>query len=76
MASPHIHADGSMCHGDSFSATLEQFWDDYEYAAIAFASIQFVETVNLDDEWGRCIGRWPQSDRSIKKQRKSRKVFV
>jgi len=53
---PHIH--GHACLGNLAEA-LPALFAGAEYATILQLAIQFVETCNPDDTWGRGIVNWP-----------------
>jgi len=53
---PHIH--GHACLGNLAEA-LPSLFAGAEYATILQLAIQFVETCNPDDTWGRGIVNWP-----------------
>lgn len=60
---PHIGADGRACEGntaESFASLIA----DREFANAAYLAIQFVESVNVHDAWGRHIDRWPVARRN------------
>ena len=55
---PHIFEDGRLCFGN----TTERFAKliaEYEIAAVVWLAIQFVESVNTRDAYGRTIEKWP-----------------
>ena len=59
---PHIDNNGIACNGNT-----EGIWPEliaaHEFSAVALIAIQFVESVNLDDQAGAEIGRWPVVDK-------------
>lgn len=58
MSAPHIFSDGKACLG-SAEEIFPELIANYEFAVAAMIAIQFVETVNVDDDAGRHIDQWP-----------------
>lgn len=58
MFAPHVTSSGIPCWGNTrelFADTLAQF----EYLQAAGIAIRFVEKVNIDDQWGKQVHKWP-----------------
>jgi hypothetical protein len=55
---PHVKTDGSACLGNTAEIFAELI-GSYEFAAAAMVAIQFVESCNVDDVWGKTISQWP-----------------
>jgi hypothetical protein len=58
MNAPHVNNEGLACLGnvkDVFPALIAK----REFAAAIEVAIAFVESVNVDDKWGKHINRWP-----------------
>ena len=58
MNAPHVYASGKACLGN-MSEVIPELIANYEFAALAMVSIQFIENVNVDDAAGECIKNWP-----------------
>ena len=58
MYAPHVDANGKACLGTAATGFCE-FLAAQEYALVAMYAINFVESVNTDDQWGRKIDLWP-----------------
>lgn len=58
MNAPHVAADGHACEGTT-KAEWPQFIADRQFAYVVMKAIQFVESVNTDDAWGKGINNWP-----------------
>lgn len=58
MNAPHVRLDGNACLGNT-STTFPQLISNYEFSAAAMLAIQFIESVNINDQWGRYIVNWP-----------------
>ena len=58
MNAPHVDENGNACMGntkDLFPTLIAK----REFASVAELAIAFVESVNLDDNWGKFLDRWP-----------------
>lgn len=58
MNAPHVNNEGLACLGnvkDVFPALIAR----REFAAAIEVAIAFVESVNVDDKWGKYINQWP-----------------
>lgn len=55
---PHVSPQGDACLGNT-AEIFPQLIGEYEFAAAAMVAIQFVESVNETDQWGRVISEWP-----------------
>lgn len=55
---PHVGYDGVPCLGN-ITNTITELVARLEFVATAMLAIQFVESVNVDDPWGRHIDSWP-----------------
>jgi hypothetical protein len=58
MHAPHVNGGGTICLGnvkDQFPELIR----NREYAAAVQLAIVFLESVNVDDNWGQCINRFP-----------------
>ena len=58
MQAPHVFPDGRACLGN-MQEVIPELIANYEYAALAMVCINFVESVNVEDDAGRHINRWP-----------------
>jgi len=56
---PHIPGHGAPCWGEA-SAMLKKLYESFMIPEMVVILIQFVESVNLRDAWGRTIDKWPQ----------------
>jgi hypothetical protein len=58
MHAPHVAADGLACEG-----TTKEEWPVFikqrQFAYVIMKAIQFIESVNTDDVWGKTINHWP-----------------
>ncbi len=55
---PHVFDEGMPCLG-SAAETFAALFENFEYAAIVMYAVQFLETVNTDDDGGQYINLWP-----------------
>jgi|CXWL01.1.fsa_nt_gi hypothetical protein len=55
---PHVKASGTACLG-TMTEIIPELAGNYEFAALAMVCVQFIESVNVDDDWGRRIHMWP-----------------
>ncbi len=55
---PHVKANGTACLG-TMTEMIPDLAGSYEFAALAMVCVQFIESVNVDDDWGRRISMWP-----------------
>jgi hypothetical protein len=70
MNAPHVSSGGRACLGTAVRY-LPELLANAEYSAIADLTIQFVESVDLDDGWGKYLESWPIAKKSkIKKDKK------
>ena len=58
MQAPHVFNSGEACLGN-MSEVIPELAANYEFAALAMVCIQFVESVNVDDQAGTHIDKWP-----------------
>ncbi|MBP9772135.1 MAG: hypothetical protein KBD16_04435, partial [Candidatus Pacebacteria bacterium] len=58
MQAPHVFNDGHACLGNA-SEIFPQLIASYEFAAAAMVAIQFIESVNINDQAGMHIDKWP-----------------
>lgn len=58
MHAPHVFSSGEACLGN-MSEVIPELAANYEFAALAMVCIQFVESVNVDDQAGTHIDKWP-----------------
>ncbi len=58
MQAPHVFIRGEACLGN-MSEVIPELAANYEFAALAMVCIQFVESVNVDDQAGKQINLWP-----------------
>ena len=56
---PHVGSDGIMCQG-TLSEMLPVLFGRSDYVSMVELLIGFVETVNIDDPWGKTITKWPE----------------
>lgn len=68
MEAPHVEEGGDACLGTLHSIVAELF-ARHEYAALVHLCIQYIETVNVNDDGGSCIAEWPRSNRNASDQR-------
>jgi hypothetical protein len=67
MEAPHVTEGGDACLGTLKSIVAELF-GRHEYAALIHLCIQFIETVNINDDGGATIDNWPKSRRKASEQ--------
>lgn len=58
MQAPHIFSNGKACLGNA-EEVIPELIANYEFSVVAMLAIQFVETVNVEDDAGKYIGEWP-----------------
>jgi len=58
MNGPHIHGNGEACLGNMVDAVAEMVANQEYFVLVTFA-IQFVESVNTNDSYGKFIDNWP-----------------
>jgi len=58
MHAPHVFDEGEACLG-SAAETLAELLSNFEISATVMYAIQFLESVNVDDDSGRHVDRWP-----------------
>ena len=58
MMAPHIDNWGKACMGNT-AEIFPNLIANYEFEAVTMIAIQFVESVNAEDSWGKYIGDWP-----------------
>ena len=61
MHAPHIFPKGNACMGNT-QEIFPELIANYEFAAVAMVAIQFVESVNTDDDAGCYIDNWPLAE--------------
>ena len=64
MQAPHVFPEGNACLG-SAKEIFPSLIASYEYAAVAMVAIQFIESVNTDDDAGKHIDRWPLAPKEM-----------
>lgn len=65
MQAPHVFPEGKACMGNT-KEIFPELIANYEFAAVAMVAIQFVESVNVHDDAGKFIDRWPKA--SVRKE--------
>lgn len=58
MHAPHVNGEGNACFGNTqelFPALINK----RDFATAVMMAIAFVESINLDDSWGKYLGNWP-----------------
>ncbi|MBI4533895.1 MAG: hypothetical protein HY711_08090 [Candidatus Melainabacteria bacterium] len=58
MNAPHVDENGNACFGntkDLFPMLISR----REFVSAVELAIAFIESVNLDDNWGKFLGHWP-----------------
>lgn len=58
MQAPHIFPEGQACLGN-IETIIPELIANYEFSALIMLAIQFVESVNLDDDAGQYLENWP-----------------
>jgi hypothetical protein len=58
MNAPHVAADGHACEGTT-KEEWPQFIANRQFAYVVMKAIQFIESVNTEDVWGKGINNWP-----------------
>jgi hypothetical protein len=56
---PHIKADGSACLTKATRRTIAHLITRKNFLALVEVLIVYLEAVDLDDDWGKYISRWP-----------------
>lgn len=59
---PHV-VNGDFCTG-GWSSTLRQFMQERDFAAAVAFTLDCLQTVNAEDDWGRSYVRWFRDDES------------
>lgn len=75
MHAPHIFEGGRLCEG-SLEEILPQLYGKYEYSTIVQLAIQFAESVNVQDNAGAGISRWPVSKRGKEAKAEEKPIRV
>jgi hypothetical protein len=60
LHAPHVQGEGRPCLGNT-SSTFSQLFQTQEYGVAIQVALAFLESVNVDDAWGRNIDRWPEA---------------
>lgn len=55
---PHVSASRGPCLGN-IKEVIPELVGNYEFATLTMVCIQYIESVNVDDDWGRRISMWP-----------------
>lgn len=58
MNAPHVDENGNACFGNT-KELFPMLINKREFASAVELAIAFVESVNLDDTWGKYLGQWP-----------------
>lgn len=58
MNAPHVDENGNACFGNT-KDLFPMLIGKREFASVVQLAIAFVESVNLDDNWGKFIVNWP-----------------
>jgi hypothetical protein len=64
---PHIPKGSSPCYGNT-GETFRSLLADFQYAEAAYLAIEFVESVNITDPWGRRLVNWPHASPELERQ--------
>jgi len=56
---PHVNTAGTACLG-STADLFPELIRKREFASVVNLAILFLESVNVDDSWGRTIAQWPR----------------
>lgn len=62
MNAPHVYSDGHACLGNA-AVPLSTYMGRCEISMAAAVAIEFVQSVNMADNAGKCITMWPISER-------------
>lgn len=73
MHAPHVFADGHACLG-TMAEMIVDLICHYDYVSLAMVCIQFIETVNVNDDAGKYITEWPEAPVEEKKEEKKEVV--
>jgi len=65
MQAPHVFPNGNACLGN-MEEVFPELVANYEFTSLILMAIQFIETVNVNDDAGKYIDRWPLA-KNIKK---------
>lgn len=60
MHAPHVAAHGRACLGN-VQDTIPMLINQREFASVIEVAIAFVESVNVNDSWGKHIDMWPRA---------------
>lgn len=60
MHAPHVAAHGRACLGN-VQDTIPMLINQREFASVIEVAIAFVESVNVNDSWGKHIDMWPKA---------------
>lgn len=63
MNAPHVNSEGRPCLGN-IRDLMPQLIQDRQFASAVQIAIAFLESVNVDDAWGRGINSWPIHNRT------------
>jgi hypothetical protein len=58
MHHPHVFPDGRPCLGNIQEA-IPQLLGEYEYAVVTILCMQYLQSVNVNDDAGKYIEKWP-----------------
>lgn len=58
MHAPHVNGEGNACFGNT-AELFPKLIADRDFATAAMMAIAFVESVNIEDSWGKYLGNWP-----------------
>ncbi len=58
MHAPHVNGEGNACFGNT-AELFPKLIADRDFATAAMMAIAFVESVNIEDSWGKHLGNWP-----------------
>ena len=67
MHAPHVFPKGNACLGNT-AEIFPELIANYEFAAVAMVAIQFIESINVDDDAGKHIHRWPLADIALQSE--------
>lgn len=58
MNAPHVNGEGNACFGNT-AELFPKLIADRDFATAAMMAIAFVESINIEDSWGKYLGNWP-----------------
>ena len=64
MHAPHVFRDGNPCLGNLKEA-IPQYIGEYEYSVVVMLCVQYLQSVNVNDDAGKYISQWPVVERPV-----------